>query len=70
MEIILEMPDGHLFTCYRCDSCDEVIEDRPVKVNGQDLCPRCFGIWWSRTSPIQKAEPLPPIKFEVIERSE
>ena len=47
--------DDHYFHVYRCDRCGEVMEERPMHLDGQDICPECFGKWWNSLKEEQPA---------------
>ena len=57
MKLQRKAPDGnYMITFYKCDNCGEIIDDRPVNVHYQDLCPYCFNAWWSQTKPFWRLE--------------
>jgi len=40
--------NGHFINVCVCDYCGEILEERPMIVDGNDMCAFCFGELWSR----------------------
>lgn len=54
----IKLLDGYRVSCIVCDECGDILEENPMIVDGAELCARCFGRWYRRTSAIPPEEPV------------
>lgn len=56
MKITKKLPDGRFVSAIACDKCGKLMEDRPIQMDGYDVCPYCFGEWWRSIKAQNKME--------------